>query len=136
MFDQAIVRDAKRGRWLRFTDCIDSVSCRDTSAVADLLAEIERRCREESLHAVGYVSYEAAPAFDASLPTQTTHLPLIGFALFRAPEVLDTTPMHGLEEVSESLEWRLGESQEAFQHKVESVRSLIAEGAVYQINLT
>ena len=81
MFDQAIVRDAKRGHWLRFTDCVDSVSCRDASAVADLFAEIESRCQQESLHAVGYVSYEAAPAFDASLPTQATQLPLIGFAL-------------------------------------------------------
>ena len=136
MFDQAIVRDAKRGHWLRFTDCVDSVSCRDASAVSDLLAEIERRCQQESLHAVGYVSYEAAPAFDASLPTQATQLPLIGFALFNTPEVLDTAPLPGVEAASEYSEWRLGESQEAFQHKVESVRSLIAEGAVYQINLT
>ena len=117
MFDQAIVRDAKRGQWLRFTDCVDSVSCRDASAVADLFAEIESRCQQESLHAVGYVSYEAAPAFDASLPTQATQLPLIGFALFRAPEVFDSAPLPNVDAASEPCEWRLGRARRRFNTK-------------------
>lgn len=136
MFTSAIVRDAKRGRWLRFDDCVDTLSCREPEAVVELLAEIERRCQEDSLHAVGYVAYEAAPAFDASLPSQPTQLPLIGFALFQAPTVLEATPTPNANRPSDNADWKLIESQDSFQQKVEAVRGLIAEGAVYQINLT
>lgn len=44
---------------------------------------------KEGLYAVGYVSYEAAPAFDSALRVQTgARMPLVWFAIFKEPTAI------------------------------------------------
>jgi para-aminobenzoate synthetase / 4-amino-4-deoxychorismate lyase len=83
---------------------------------------------------VGFVAYEAAPAFDAALLTlpPAGTLPLAWFGVFdepadAAPDALTTAP-------PPELEWRTGTDRDAFDTAIAEIRRRIAAGDVYQVN--
>ena len=67
----ALIFDRQQGRWLLFRKPVSIFSTRKVSEVRESLREIERRVERDSLHAAGFVTYEAAPAFDDRFPGQT-----------------------------------------------------------------
>jgi para-aminobenzoate synthetase / 4-amino-4-deoxychorismate lyase len=86
------------------------------------------------LYAAGYVSYEAAPAFDPALITQPpTAFPLVCFGLFG-----DVAEAPSLEEgpLPTAVVWRPALSAEDHAQGVAAVREAIAAGDTYQINYT
>ncbi|MDZ8119519.1 bifunctional chorismate-binding protein/class IV aminotransferase [Pontiella agarivorans] len=137
------------GRWLHFqcpekvliAECIDEVM--------PAIAEAER----SGLYAAGFISYEAAPAFDAALKTHPANgFPLLMLGLFNAPEVLDEIELCGgrgsaradsgcgLDRASPS-RYSIGElkpsvSKEEFKAAIGEIKERIAEGATYQVNYT
>ena len=101
-----------------------------------MLGEIEARVEAEQLTAVGFITYEAACGFDASLPTHSpaqSQLPLISFALFRSPQVAQ--PPVPRESGAHQL-WRFTESAADYRQAIGRIRELIKAGDVYQINHT
>ena len=58
-----------------FTQPIKELKTRDLAEVTDLLAQVESY-QEQGYYVVGYVSYEAAPAFEEKLAVHK--LPLLG----------------------------------------------------------
>ena len=62
-----------------FTQPIKELKTRDVAEVADLLAQVESY-QEQGYYVVGYVSYEAAPAFEEKLAVHKA--PLLGNATF------------------------------------------------------
>jgi len=105
-----------------------------TEDVVPLLLEIERHARR-GRWAMGMVAYEAAPAFDPAFETLAplTELPLAAFAIFDAP-------MAAPEKVHEKpfafSHWCAGIPCADFLEKVERVRTGIAAGDYYQVNLS
>ncbi len=134
----------------------------DPSQVKRLLDDVHAWTLEENSPAaiapgrwaVGWVAYEAAPAFDASLPVKALPpgAPYAVWALYEGDqvEVLADTPSTdtppgtsadwpAAEPATHS--WHLGPWQadtmaERAHQQVEQVRELIRQGEVYQINLT
>jgi para-aminobenzoate synthetase/4-amino-4-deoxychorismate lyase len=92
---------------------------------------------------VGFVSHEAAPAFDSALVTQTAGgRPLAWFAEFSGPEAHELAgppPLSGapVDAANFSLsDWRSDTSGTEFRDRVESIRADILEGRFYQVNFT
>ncbi|MGH6647162.1 chorismate-binding protein [Aquabacterium sp.] len=84
---------------------------------------------------VGWVAYEAAPAFDDHLPVHQAEpgQPLAMFAVFdQAWPWPDNTPPS----TWQTTPWRSGLNAQDFTAQVECIRELIRAGEVYQINLT
>ena len=109
---------------------------RKPSQVMPVLGEIEARVEAEQLTAVGFITYEAACGFDASLPTHSpaqSQLPLISFALFRSVQVAQ--PPVPSESGAHQL-WRFTESAADYRQAIGRIRELIKAGDVYQINHT
>lgn len=97
------------------------------------MAAVEDGLRE-GLFAAGYVSYEAAPAFDAALVTQVpSSLPLICFGLFSAVEHAE--PL-GDGPLPAPVTWTPAISQAVHAQGITKVREAIAAGDTYQINYT
>ena len=73
-------------RWLRFRDPVAVVQTQRVEEVQSRLLEVANLVEGQRLHAAGFVSYEAAPAFDAALPARpASDLPLFWFGLYREP---------------------------------------------------
>jgi para-aminobenzoate synthetase/4-amino-4-deoxychorismate lyase len=107
---------------------------RDLGEVRPLLADVERATRAGQW-AVGWISYEAAPACDPALRTlPPAPGPLAVFGLFDGPtETTETT-----EEPSRGALGPLAPEVDRAEHArgVAAIREALASGAAYQVNLT
>jgi para-aminobenzoate synthetase/4-amino-4-deoxychorismate lyase len=129
-----VLRDAATERWLRFSDPVEIVSVNRIDDVVDALSAVEARVAAENLYAAGFVSYEAAPAFDRALEAGRGDVaPLLWFGLFRnadevpAPESVDPSP---------ALDWAPDVSRTEFNDALQRIKTHIADGDTYQVNYT
>lgn len=120
------------GRWLHF-------QCPEKVLRAERVEEVLPMLREaeaSGLFVAGFVSYEAAPAFDAALKAHSSEgFPLLCLGLFHAPDVLE-----GIAEAPTS-SYEVGKlepsvSKGGFVAAIGEIKKRIAEGATYQVNYT
>ncbi|MCK4565355.1 MAG: aminodeoxychorismate synthase component I, partial [Verrucomicrobia bacterium] len=120
------------GKWLHF-------QCPERVLRAERVEEVVPMLREaeaSGLFVAGFVSYEAAPAFDSALTTYPPDgFPLLCLGLFHAPDVLTE-----IEEAPTS-SFKMGAlepsvSKEDFVSAISEIKERIAEGATYQVNYT
>lgn len=114
------------GRWLSFRQPLRVLRADRVNQVRPLLAEVA----QAGCWAVGYVRYEAAPAFDAALPGGHGTGPLAWFALYDEPSAA-ALPGAGVGLAPRPV-WSLERYSEAFG----AVRDALELGRVYQANLT
>ncbi len=130
------------GRSVEFTDPDRVVEAHHVEDVLDVVRQAEAATRE-GFWAVGFVAYEAAPAFDSALPVRAresgellSDLPLAWFGLFRdrsdvesfiGETRLDTSPYT----VSP---WIPTMDEETYEENVHRVRRLIRSEDLNQIN--
>lgn len=81
---------------------------------------------------VGYVRYEAAPAFDAALQTHAADGPLAWFAVHDAPQ---PWPAEAAQEAAR-VEWHSGLERGAFDAALGRIQQAIGAGELYQVNYT
>jgi para-aminobenzoate synthetase/4-amino-4-deoxychorismate lyase len=115
--------------WLRFSNPVEVISARAPDEVFQTLEKIE----QSGLWAAGFVSYEAAGAFDDALKTHAPgDLPLLQFGLFQTVEKT---------EIKSSGAYQLGEwnpsvSRDEYTDAIASIKEHIAAGDTYQVNYT
>ena len=135
--------------WLYFQNPEKVLRAERVGEVLPMLREAEA----SGLFVAGFVSYEAAPAFDSALKTQPPDgFPLLCLGLFNAPDVLNeietggrdsvrtTHSEHGSDGASPS-NYKIGElkpsvSKADFVSAIGEIKERIAEGATYQVNYT
>ncbi|HAU56776.1 MAG TPA: aminodeoxychorismate synthase component I [Comamonadaceae bacterium] len=81
---------------------------------------------------VGYVRYEAAPAFDAALQVHSADGPLAWFAVHDAPQPWPDDPT----EDSAQVQWQGGHDRSAFDAALARIQQAIRAGELYQVNYT
>lgn len=81
---------------------------------------------------VGYVRYEAAPAFDAALQTHAADGPLAWFAVHDAPQ---PWPAEAAQEAAR-VEWHSGLERGTFDAALGRIQQAIGAGELYQVNYT
>ncbi len=131
---RAIAADGASGRWLAFGESVASYETHCLDKLIDVLSEIESRVESDKLWAVGWLSYEAGPAFDPAIAAHTPDtFPLLHFELFAQPEILQALPA-----AQGKGETRLKFSQdsEAYRFSIQKIRDYIAAGDTYQVNYT
>ena len=109
----------------------------DIDSVRTCLSELAN-ATSSGYHAVGFVSYEAAPAFDSAFTVNAPGpLPLVWFGLSRTPrpgnvDVSGTsiTPTRGFSPLNPS--W----NEDTYRGAFENIVSAIRRGDIYQANLT
>ena len=131
---QVILFDAVLGAWIEFQDAVDSIEATNTEDVAAVIRAVENRTRSEGLHAVGFLSYEAASGLNPSLSTGSPGaLPLCWFAFFRnAVEVDCPAPP----DQPPQLNWTPSIDEVAYRQGVARIREYIEAGDTYQVNFT
>ncbi|WIM05048.1 MAG: chorismate-binding protein [Candidatus Nitricoxidivorans perseverans] len=128
---------------LAFSNPVEPLTAHRLDEVAAVIAEAERQARA-GRWAVGFVAYEAAPAFDAALKVRPPagFLPLAAFAVYDAPfaaEIGDRPRFYesqnrGLSPISCC--WRMETPRGRVLDAIAGIRRRIAEGDLYQVNLT
>ena len=124
------------GERYTFTQPIKELKTRDLSEVADLLAQVESY-QEQGYYVVGYVSYEAAPAFEKKLAVHK--LPLLGEYLlyFTVHDRVETSPIPlTYEEVDLPSKWKEETSAENYEKAIAQIHHHLRQGDTYQVNYT
>jgi para-aminobenzoate synthetase / 4-amino-4-deoxychorismate lyase len=108
--------------------------------VADELNEVLPALREveaawkNGYYAVGYLSYEAAPALDPQLVVhRNPKMPLLWFAIFREPSIKSAS--HQVNDFYVS-SWNPDCSSEEYQQAIHTIHQAIERGDTYQVNHT
>ncbi len=124
------------GERYTFTQPIKELKTRDLSEVADLLAQVESY-QEQGYYVVGYVSYEAAPAFEEKLAVHKA--PLLGEYLlyFTVHDRVETSPIPlTYEEVDLPSKWQEEISAENYEKAIAQIHHHLRQGDTYQVNYT
>ena len=133
----AIVRDAASGKWRLFERPLDVVVAKEVDDVLPALERVERECTLRHRYAAGFLSYEAAPAFDSALKTQQAgDFPLLWFGVYDAvrERTLDELgPAAG--RISEET-WEPSVSADQYARVFAELQELIRNGDTYQVNYT
>ena len=129
---RAIVFDPENRYWLHFKDPLCVYSASTVDRVIETLDQVERSCLDDTVWAVGWISYEAAPAFDQSMTVrEETTFPTIWFATFSEPTITQELPET---KQPSPLSWRPSITKDEYIDAVQEVRSAIARGDTYQVN--
>ncbi len=136
---KAILYDTERSLWYEYENPLESMSARTAAEVERLLGRVQSRCRTDGLFAVGYLLYEAAPAFDCQFPAHpsTSNLPLARFGLFKARREHQFLPQSSSSVKDWAVSsWRGQPDFPDYQSAFDEVKEELARGNTYQINLT
>lgn len=124
------------GGWLNYRNPHRVFETHDVGRVLPLLREIESFTDDEGSEAIGFISYEAAPAFDPALGVYGIgDFPLIWFAFFREKETWTGLPESG-ESLESGVEWKAELSKFDYKDAVRRIKSRLAAGDTYQVNFT
>ena len=119
-----------------FTDAIKELKTKNIKEVKHLLAEVEAY-QNKGYYAVGYVSYEAAPAFETKFEVIDGPLMSEYLLYFTIHESVQTEPIPlTYEPISLPESWQELTSAEEYKAAIEQIHHHIRQGDTYQVNYT
>ncbi|MGE8203924.1 aminodeoxychorismate synthase component I [Heyndrickxia sp. NPDC080065] len=115
-----------------FTDPIKVIEANHIEDVIPSLLQVQEQV-SKGLFAAGYVSYEAAPAFDSAFHVHSDEkMPLLWFGIFNEP-----VAKNDLEPGSFSVsEWKPSIQGEEYHNGITKIKEAIENGDTYQVNYT
>lgn len=100
-----------------------------------LLEAVQQQAERHHYYAVGFLSYEAAPAFDRSFTVNPCHdFPLAWFGLYAQPDMMTLPDAAKDEEVP--LVWTPSISWQRYRETIAQIKNYIAQGFTYQVNFS
>lgn len=129
-----ILYHATANEWLHFEAPRHIIQAQSLDDVLPAFAEIARSVQQDKLYAAGFVSYEAAPAFDPALHAHTPdNFPLLCFGLYEPPRRLTQLPPYADNHLGE---WQPTISRDEYRQAIAQIKEHIARGNTYQVNYT
>lgn len=141
--NEVLLKD--HNEWLHFANPHRSVRAERLEEVLPALDEMERLIESNHWYAAGFLSYEAAPAFDPALQTRAStsllgerstrdsEFPYLWFGLYSEPRVVE---LPRIEQPKEILNWQPAIDRNAYNSAIAEIRNHIAQGRTYQVNYT
>ena len=136
MLEKIILRNKKDDSWRIFSSPLEVLCTHDLNQVKDVLNEVQNKVEKKKLIAAGYLSYEAAPAFDSAYRVnEKGSLPLICFGLFKDYKIERTLEPQKLES-AEVIEWEIMTDRTLYENHLKYIKDQIKLGNTYQVNYT
>ncbi|MCS7039890.1 MAG: chorismate-binding protein, partial [Caldilineales bacterium] len=131
-----VLRADTEKAWWRFERPVAVLVAHHVRDVIPHLRRAEAAVGAEGLYAVGFVAYEAAPAFDPALTVApaSSAVPLVWLGLFPPPAVLDDLP--AADDDFALGEWEPSVAAESYAEAIRQIKTQIALGNTYQVNYT
>jgi para-aminobenzoate synthetase/4-amino-4-deoxychorismate lyase len=134
MLSRVILRDPQQNCWFEYKQPQSVIHTKQIADVAPKLAEIESIVERDGLYAAGFITYEAAAAFDSHLITYPpANLPLLCFGLFKDRTRLDTLPREQEQDLDK---WQIETDSKEHAKHVLLLKRHIEAGDTYQVNYT
>ena len=136
MLEKIILRNKKDDSWRIFSSPVEVLYTHELQNVREVLNKVQNKVEKKNLIAAGYLSYEAAPAFDnAYCVNKKGNLPLICFGLFKDYKTEITLESNN-HESAEAIEWEIATNQTHYETHLKYIKDQIKLGNTYQVNYT
>ncbi|SFF82901.1 para-aminobenzoate synthetase / 4-amino-4-deoxychorismate lyase [Halobacillus alkaliphilus] len=117
----------------RFVDPERVISAETVEQVEQAFLEVEQAL-QQGFYAAGFVSYEAAPAFDKALKVHSnSEWPLVWFGIFNEPVSTEASPRSDSFQVSD---WLMEGDYNQYKEGIREIKKAIKLGETYQVNYT
>lgn len=131
-----VIHDAAERKWLYFREPQHIIEANSLEEVVPGLALVDSLVQRHGLYAAGFLSYEAAPAFDNALYTRPPSVfPLLWFGLYSQPDVIEL-PAEDIARAGNPFPWMPSISRSAYDQSIAQIKTFIANGDTYQVNYT
>ncbi len=121
-------------QWLYFTQPHQVIQTQALEEVLPALRHIQTLVEEKGWHAAGFLSYEAAPAFDEALQTNAAEdFPLLWFGLYSQPRIVSLPQPAS---PPPALSWSPTVDRHTYTEAIAQIKDYIARGYTYQVNYT
>jgi para-aminobenzoate synthetase/4-amino-4-deoxychorismate lyase len=132
---EIVIHDKATAQWLRFSNPIHVITTTKLDEIIPALEQIECYVNRGGRHAAGFISYEAAAAFDPALHTHKPgEFPLLWFGVYRPPGPfeLPAPDYHAfsLDNLIPSV------NQSEYETAISRIKQHIHSGDTYQVNYT
>lgn len=134
--NEVILFDDSQSAWLHFQRPEEVVVAHHVAEVQPKLVQIETAVYRRGWYAAGFISYEAAPAFDPAFRVRPAGAaPLLWFGLYRqpqpvAPSLLAESPAYTIGS------WTPHLSRAEYERAIAQIKAYIGCGDTYQVNYT
>jgi para-aminobenzoate synthetase/4-amino-4-deoxychorismate lyase len=134
--NQLIIYDAAEQQWLRFKNPIDIIQADSINQVVSQFKRVNQLIEQHQYYGAGFISYEAAAAFDPNLEThELTSFPLLWFGVYSAAEVIEIPDFIDIKN-NIKLNWLPTISQTEYEKAIAKIKQYIYQGDTYQVNYT
>lgn len=115
-----------------FSEPIQIIVAYNQDEVLMKLSEVQNAV-DSGYYAAGYVSYEAAPAFDEAYKVKSqTKMPLLWFGIFEKPMPFEKQRIGTFH----LTDWKRQTSEEQYEEGFKRIKTEIKQGNTYQVNYT
>lgn len=131
-----LIYQAQMNQWLHFLNPVQVFEIYRWQEILPTLALIEAQV-EQGLYAAGFLSYEAAPAFDSALQVQAhSDFPLLWFGLYLKLETLSSRDLADWRQSPDYCcgTWQPNLTQAEFDQAISQIKHYIAQGDTFQVN--
>lgn len=116
-----------------FKDPVDVLQTERLEDIPAIMEAVETAIGQ-GFYVAGYVSYEAAPAFNPAMKVKSsTEMPLVWFGVFDKVYAQQT---EFAEEEYEVSQWKMASSTKQYKEGIRRIKTAIEEGHTYQVNYT
>jgi len=127
--------EAGERRWLGFVSPLRVIRAERIEEVRAALGEVETAVGK-GLYAAGFLTYEAAPAFDRAFAAKAPRgLPLLWFGIYEEVAEFGSLPASTDGSFATS-EWVPSVSYDEYRQAIGRIKNYIASGDTYQVNYT
>jgi len=124
----------EKNQWLYFAQPHQIVQAQTLDEVLPALHQIQTLVEHKGWHAAGFLSYEAAPAFDKALQTRPADgFPLLWFGLYPPPRLVSLPEPAS---PKPAITWSPTVDRQTYTAAIASIKDHIAHGRTYQVNYT
>ena len=134
----AVIYDQACHAWLHFKHPEKIISAHQIDDVIPALEKIKTYVNQQKSYAVGFVSYEAANAFDDALVThKSDSFPLLWFAIYNQAHdyTLPAVPRQA-DALDLACDWTPSMTEKDYHAAIKRIKNYIQNGDTYQVNFT
>lgn len=131
----AVLFDPEARTWLGFGPPKHVICATRVSEVAAALCRVEESVNSANLYAVGFLSYEASPAFDSACEVRPSGgFPLLWFGLYAKPRSIELPKSPQPSPPYSIGRWKPSLSGPEYRRAFSRIKKCIGRGETYQVN--
>lgn len=126
-------------QWWQFDDPVRVVAVYRPDEVMAALRDVATAVTQHNLYAAGFITYEAAAAFNQTVYSPVDGLPLLWFGLYHQPTIQPTNPLSNNQTPATSYQlgsWQPSVAWPQYAAAIGCIKDEIAAGNTYQVNYT